>query len=238
MEVVSVLRTGAPQPGTFRYGPLHALGDILMLAAPMLILSLALTRRALLSLPPWWDEVWVVAWGLFLLYRARIKVTWLPRQAELGKTLSLTLITAVPLVLLVVISARLRGATITEAPHLTDWLQSLVWVPLWEELFFRGYIHTRLLRHDGFQWRLGRFSLSRAALVSGTLFGAVHIANYLSGGPLDPIPVALHLGFAAIFGMVAAEFMSKTGALLGPILLHAAVNGGFGLYFLWMLARG
>ena len=142
-----------------------------------------------------------------------------------------------PFMVAAVVLAHIPGINVQDYSTAAVWFRSVVLVPLGEELFFRGYLHTRLLQHDATRWRLGRLSVSRAALVSGALFGALHILNYLWGGIPGPIPVAAHLGFAAVYGVVAAELLDRTGGLFGPILLHAMINGGSALYITWLAAR-
>lgn len=80
---------------------------------------------------------------------------------------------------------------------------AVVMAPLFEELFFRGFLFRGLARSWG--WPL-------AAVVSGAVFGAVH----------QQFTVFLPL-FA--LGVVLAWAYQRTGSLWAPIALHAIFNG-------------
>ena len=76
--------------------------------------------------------------------------------------------------------------------------------PVSEELFFRGFLFGGLR---------GRMSFWGAAVVSGVVFGLVH----LPGGPLQVPPLA-------VFGVLLAWLYERTGSLWPPILMHAIQN--------------
>ncbi len=76
--------------------------------------------------------------------------------------------------------------------------------PIAEEVFFRGFLFGGLR---------GRMSFWPAALISGLLFGLVH----LPGGPLQVPPLA-------VFGVLLAWLYERTGSLGPPILMHAIQN--------------
>lgn len=76
--------------------------------------------------------------------------------------------------------------------------------PISEEVFFRGFLFGGLR---------GRFSFWPAALISGILFGLVH----LPGGPLQVPPLA-------VFGVLLAWLYERTGSLGPPILMHMIQN--------------
>lgn len=76
--------------------------------------------------------------------------------------------------------------------------------PFAEELFFRGFLFGGLR---------GRMSLWPAALVSGLLFGLVH----LPGGVLQVPPLA-------VFGVLLAWLYERTGSLGPPIFVHMIQN--------------
>jgi membrane protease YdiL (CAAX protease family) len=84
-----------------------------------------------------------------------------------------------------------------------------VLAPVSEELLFRGYIFRALRNWRGFL---------PAALVTGVLFGAVHIGS-------SPIGYALPL---AAFGFGLCALYQWTGSLYPCIALHA-LNNGFAL---------
>ncbi len=77
--------------------------------------------------------------------------------------------------------------------------------PFAEELFFRGFVFTSLRR----------WGLWPAALVTGAIFGAIHLGS---------APDALYLPILAIFGVVLCLLYWKTGSLYPAIVLHAINN--------------
>jgi membrane protease YdiL (CAAX protease family) len=89
-----------------------------------------------------------------------------------------------------------------------------------EEILFRGFLqgildHTLLLSID-----LGWFSITGGALVSGILFSLVHIAP--AKQMKASIPVMITSAF--ILGFVAGIFVTYSGSLVMPILLHLEFN--------------
>lgn len=78
--------------------------------------------------------------------------------------------------------------------------------PLFEEIFFRGFLY-RILR--------GRMGLWPALVIGGSLFGAVHLT---SGGPLA---VAL----IAPLGFLLCLIYERSGSIYPCIALHALNNG-------------
>jgi uncharacterized protein len=76
--------------------------------------------------------------------------------------------------------------------------------PISEEVFFRGFLFGGLR---------GRMSFWPAAVISGLLFGLVH----LPGGPLQVPPLV-------VFGVLLAWLYERTGSLGPPILMHAIQN--------------
>jgi membrane protease YdiL (CAAX protease family) len=82
----------------------------------------------------------------------------------------------------------------------------VVVAPLFEEIFFRGFLY-RILR--------SRIGLWPALVIGGSLFGAVHLS---SGGPLA---VAL----IAPLGFLLCLLYERSGSLYPCIALHALNNG-------------
>jgi membrane protease YdiL (CAAX protease family) len=76
--------------------------------------------------------------------------------------------------------------------------------PVSEEVFFRGFLFGGLR---------GRLSFWPAAVISGLLFGLVH----LPGGALQVPPLA-------VFGVLLAWLYERTGSLGPPILMHVIQN--------------
>ena len=80
---------------------------------------------------------------------------------------------------------------------------AVVMAPFFEELFFRGFLFRGLARSWG--WPLG-------ALVSGAIFGAIHLQ----------LTVFFPL---FVLGVVLAWVYQRTGSLWTSITLHAVFNG-------------
>ena len=97
-----------------------------------------------------------------------------------------------------------------------------VMAPLCEELLFRGFVFPAL------KPKLG---LIAAALISGVIFGGIHIANY-TGEPTR-LAVASIITLVTL-GTLFALLFWKTGSLLPCIALHAINNSvAFGVMQDW-----
>lgn len=79
-----------------------------------------------------------------------------------------------------------------------------------EEVVFRG-IAVQAFPPKG---------ITRAAVYSAAIFGALHLVNLLRGA--DPLATLVQVIFDAMFGFVAAAPRLYTGALWPIILIHAA----------------
>jgi membrane protease YdiL (CAAX protease family) len=79
-------------------------------------------------------------------------------------------------------------------------------LPFFEELFYRGFIQTSLMR-------TGRPAV--AIVVAGLLFGAVHLGQ--SGGPTQAPALA-------VFGFALGYAYYRTRSLWAPVLMHALFN--------------
>ena len=77
--------------------------------------------------------------------------------------------------------------------------------PISEELFFRGFLFGGLRN---------RISFWPAALISGVIFGSIHLV----GGSSEVIPPL------AVFGVLLAWLYERTGSLGPPIMMHALQN--------------
>jgi len=84
-----------------------------------------------------------------------------------------------------------------------------------EELFFRGYLYTRL------KGPLGR---GPALFVQALLFGLFHVNYDLL--PLDPWPMAFYIIMAGAFGLMMGLLLDATGSLVVPAVVHPAFNLG------------
>lgn len=98
----------------------------------------------------------------------------------------------------------LRDGDVSTALIAGLWFSAVVTAPLAEEFFFRGIVQTRLARVLDGRWR--------AIGVTSLAFGVVH-----AGQPHAMLPLVL---FAVLLGYV----YERTGALIYPLLLHAAFN--------------
>lgn len=91
-------------------------------------------------------------------------------------------------------------------------------VPLSEELLFRGLIQTGLSGVlDG-----SFFGLRSSTMVAASLFGLMHGLNALTS--LNTASVAIGVGLATVFGLIAGALYQRTGNLWPSIALHAFAN--------------
>lgn len=79
-----------------------------------------------------------------------------------------------------------------------------------EDVWFRGIVMS-VLRVAG---------VRTAVIGSAVLSGLFHVAN-VAGGE-DAAAAALQVAFAALFGVVAAQLVTRTGSLWPAIVWHAA----------------
>jgi membrane protease YdiL (CAAX protease family) len=92
----------------------------------------------------------------------------------------------------------------------------LVWAPVGEELFYRGYIYGALRQHHGF-WP--------AALTSSLIFGIRHMLPFLILLPQLLIIPALNWGVLAfVYGIITSYLYEKTGSLFPCMIGHFLVN--------------
>lgn len=80
--------------------------------------------------------------------------------------------------------------------------------PIAEEIFYRGMVYRALSNGVG---------AVLAAIISGLLFGSVHIDSFASERLLQVVPLAL-------LGILFALLYAWTGTLYAPIALHATNN--------------
>ena len=91
-------------------------------------------------------------------------------------------------------------------------------VPLSEELLFRGLIQTGLCS----VLAGSVFGIRSGTMIAAALFGLMHGLNALTS--LNLTTVALGVGLATIFGLVAGALYQRTGNLWSAIALHAFAN--------------
>jgi membrane protease YdiL (CAAX protease family) len=95
-------------------------------------------------------------------------------------------------------------------------LFQVVWAPIGEELFYRGYM-------QGVLRKFGSFRVS--ALVSAAFFGIRHATHLFFLWPNVPwVAAASWVVSAFVFGLLMSYLYEKTRSLYPPMLVHAAVN--------------
>jgi uncharacterized protein len=96
-----------------------------------------------------------------------------------------------------------------------------VLAPLAEEFLFRGFVFTALRG----------WGVAVAAVISGLIFGGIHVTNYLGE---DWRLAAASLVTLSVFGVILALLFWRTGSLLPCIALHAINNSiAFGVMQRW-----
>jgi membrane protease YdiL (CAAX protease family) len=92
----------------------------------------------------------------------------------------------------------------------------LVWAPVGEELFYRGYIQGVWRQSSGF---------SAAALVSAAFFGIRHATHLFFLWPDVPLVVTANwVVYTFVFGLLMSYLYEKTHSLYPPMLIHFGVN--------------
>ena len=98
----------------------------------------------------------------------------------------------------------LHDPTQRTAVRLLLWVGAIIVAPVAEECFFRGMLQTMLLRVTHLRWL--------AVLVPAVLFGLAHADQ------AHVVPALI------LFGAILGRQYERSGALLGPIALHAMFN--------------
>ena len=88
---------------------------------------------------------------------------------------------------------------------------TVIYTPITEELFFRGYFQARL------ESRLGRWV---GLIITATLFTIVHLPKVILTQLLAPIYLLLNFVLGIVFGVIRDESKS----VYYPMLCHAAYN--------------
>jgi membrane protease YdiL (CAAX protease family) len=92
----------------------------------------------------------------------------------------------------------------------------VVWAPIGEELFYRGYMQGVLRKVGGFRM---------SALVSAAFFGIRHATHLFFLWPNVPwVAAASWVVGAFVFGLFMSYLYEKTRSLYPTMLVHAAVN--------------
>ncbi len=103
-----------------------------------------------------------------------------------------------------------------------EWLLTeTVWVPLVEELVWRGAVFTLLLLGLR-RYYSERTSTALAIWIGGVVFGLLHANNLLYGVP--PAFIAVQVLNAAVWGVVYSLARARTESIYPAMVLHAAMN--------------
>ncbi len=93
-------------------------------------------------------------------------------------------------------------------------------VGFFEEVYFRGLIFPLLLVFfDG-----KKFAELKAVLVSGAVFGLIHLVNLFGGADFGS--VAMQVGYSTLNGLMYAALMLFTRSLAFPMLCHTLFDIG------------
>jgi membrane protease YdiL (CAAX protease family) len=92
----------------------------------------------------------------------------------------------------------------------------LVWAPIGEELFYRGYLQGVLRKTRGFAF---------SAVLSSLFFGIRHATHLFFLWPDVPwVALASWVVSAFVFGLLMNYLYERTKSLYPPILIHIIVN--------------
>lgn len=89
-----------------------------------------------------------------------------------------------------------------------------------EEVLFRGFLQNILDNTLLLALNLGWFSITGGAIVSAIVFGLIHVAPAKQMG--SSVPVLTVSAF--ILGLAAGIFLTLSGSLLLPIIIHIEFN--------------
>lgn len=112
-------------------------------------------------------------------------------------------------------------------------IPALIFSPLGEEIFFRGFLHEALQE---------KLSARASALVDSSIFGVIHIFHHgitrNGGGDIEihVISGAMWMGLMTGAALVFSRLLTRTGSLYPVILSHAMFNLSMnaGIFtFLW-----
>ena len=92
----------------------------------------------------------------------------------------------------------------------------LIWAPIGEELFYRGYVYGTLRKRHGF-WA--------AALTSAVFFGIRHATHFFYLWPQVPLVAASAWTISTfVYGIYISYLYEKTQSLYPPIVEHILIN--------------
>jgi membrane protease YdiL (CAAX protease family) len=192
MVVAAAENTLAP------WAPFYVVYAALTLALPVIFGSVTLGR---IRLPRW--PSWVAAIGLAVVLQGVFRLLF--RTVDLVGMFGAVFDAA---------AARLHRSPAAIARAYL--LMIIIWAGLGEELFYRGYLQTRLRRTLG---------APAAIAASSGMFAVRHYTQVLIAWPHVPWSAATMWVLAAfIVGLALGWLYEKSGSLLPPILCHYAFN--------------
>lgn len=89
-------------------------------------------------------------------------------------------------------------------------------IPIWEELFFRGFLY---------KWSRNRLGMWAAISLNALLFGIVHM-------------IPLQMLLAAMMAFALAWIYERSNSLWAPILMHMINNLAIGISTIWLIHTG
>jgi membrane protease YdiL (CAAX protease family) len=174
------------------------------------------------AVPNWWG---LVSRGHMLLLGLMVLVIW-RNPGLFGFQIGKMFQSWKMLLILLVLNCGIVGGYLAlsgGSPYSdNEWLLTeTVWVPIIEELIWRGVVFTLLF--TGLQkFYPERTSSTLAVWIGGVVFGLLHANNLLYGVPL--VFVAVQTLNAVVWGVAYSYARAKTESIYPPILLHAAMN--------------
>ncbi len=165
-------------------------------------------------LPMYFPKMALAWYGALINIAFDLAVFWVVVQMVRNKPVALAPALLLPLALV----NQQNLTPVTE--RLLAFVYYLVLVGPGEEIFFRGYMQTRLNRVFGCPYTFGGASYGWGALLTCLLFGAMHVFNGYT-------PLAGSISFspwwgvgAAFAALVFAYLREKTGSIVSPAILH------------------
>ncbi len=109
-----------------------------------------------------------------------------------------------------------KFAISTDAAQMLFAFFLIIWAPIGEELFYRGYLQGVLRKNGSFRF---------AAIISALFFGFRHATHFFLLWPAFPwVAAASWVVSAFVFGLFMSYLYEKTRSLYPPMLVHLGVN--------------
>jgi hypothetical protein len=149
---------------------------------------------------------------LALLWALRAWSGWLDRMPRPAAVLFLLAIPAAPL-----LGALARDRPVGPEAATVLWL--LIGAGMGEEIFFRGYVQSRLNQAFGRPWRLLGVPFGPGLLGAAALFGLVHVLNTVDYFEGVYRPAWWH-GVATGAALYTGFLRERTGSVVAPAIVH------------------